>query len=115
MTRAQLTTAAGELGARDLPPGAYVETCGDCGCDLTYRMKDEQTGAPIYCDECDRIPDDVGRRDIRPELVAKAIATLKSARDLLAIAGAGNAADYVRRALKSAEGAKRHANGRKYR
>lgn len=32
------------------------------------------------------------------------------ARDLLAEAGAKNAADYVRRAIKSAEGARRHAD-----
>lgn len=38
-----------------------------------------------------------------------AVAQLRIARDWLRAAGAKNAADYVARALKSAEGAKRHA------
>jgi hypothetical protein len=38
-----------------------------------------------------------------------ALLALRTARDALAAAGATRAADYTRRALKSAEGAKRHA------
>jgi len=41
--------------------------------------------------------------------IRAAIAKLREARDLLAHAGAKRAAEYVRRALKSAEGAERHA------
>lgn len=96
-------------------PTAFIETCGECGSDLTDRMKDEQTGAPIYCDHCDRIPDTVGRRDVRPEACARAVRWLKLAREELRAAGAPAAADYVRRALKSAEGAERHAFARRYR
>jgi hypothetical protein len=41
-----------------------------------------------------------------------AIADLKGARDRLRFAGANKAADYVARALKSAEGAERHARNK---
>ncbi len=43
-------------------------------------------------------------------LIRRAIDQLKAARDDLRGAGSKNAADYVARALKSAEGALRHAN-----
>ena len=43
--------------------------------------------------------------------IDQAIEDLKSARELLKRAGASNAVDMVRRALKSAEGAGRHAQG----
>lgn len=42
-------------------------------------------------------------------LISRAIHQLKEARDDLRLAGADKAADYVARALKSAEGAARHA------
>lgn len=45
----------------------------------------------------------------RPVFVRNAIEALKTAREELRIAGANNAADYVARALKSAEGALRHS------
>ncbi len=44
--------------------------------------------------------------------VVDAIAALRTARDLLAGSGSDRAADAVRRAIKSAEGAKRHADRR---
>ena len=43
------------------------------------------------------------------DLISMAIARLHIARAFLRSAGAKNAADYVARALKSAEGAQRHA------
>jgi hypothetical protein len=43
--------------------------------------------------------------------IALAIADLKGVRDRLRFAGADRAANYVARALKSAEGALRHAEG----
>ncbi len=42
--------------------------------------------------------------------VALAVAALKRARDLFVAAGATHAAEAVRRALKSADGAARHAD-----
>lgn len=45
----------------------------------------------------------------QPEMIARAIADLKTARNTLRDCGCSNAADYVARALKSAEGALRHA------
>jgi hypothetical protein len=45
----------------------------------------------------------------QPTLIAGAIANLKAARDTLRTCGCKNAADYVARAMKSAEGAHRHA------
>lgn len=47
--------------------------------------------------------------------ITDAIEHLRSARDLLVTADAPRAADKVRAALKSAEGALRHAHGRQYR
>lgn len=46
---------------------------------------------------------------LRISQTTHAIHHLKAARDLLRGAGANKAADYVARALKSAEGAARHA------
>lgn len=43
------------------------------------------------------------------ELVAGAIVLVKAARDFLRQAGAKNSADYLARAIKSVEGAHRHA------
>lgn len=45
-------------------------------------------------------------------LTYQALRSLKEARDCLRAAGAARAADYVARALKSAEGAYRHAERR---
>lgn len=47
--------------------------------------------------------------------IENAIRYLRAARNILRHAGAKKAADYVARALKSAEGALRHAQGRMYR
>lgn len=47
----------------------------------------------------------------RPNAIAEAVVHLQVARDLLAAAGAVRAADKVRRAIKSAGGAERHAVG----
>lgn len=47
----------------------------------------------------------------RQKSVQDAIQKLREARDLLKAAGATRAVDKVRQALKSAEGAERHANG----
>jgi hypothetical protein len=52
-----------------------------------------------------------GCRYVDPETVAQAIAHLRIARNLLAGMQATKAADRVRAALKSAEGAQRHTNG----
>jgi hypothetical protein len=58
------------------------------------------------------------RRKVRPlpqtdvNNIGLAILDLKAARNRLRFAGADRAADYVARALKSAEGAQRHANRR---
>lgn len=55
-------------------------------------------------------------RDIyRSEACGEAFTLLRRARDLLVRAGAPRAADKVRRALKSADGAHRHAVLRRYR
>jgi hypothetical protein len=73
-------------------------------------------GRPNYCDHCDRQlsdPDDFSVIDKRPEFIGKAIDYLRLARIALSACGAPAATDYVRRALKSAEGAERHALGRK--
>ena len=48
-------------------------------------------------------------RATQPEVIGDAIAKLRTARYLLRLCGSKNAADYVGRALKSAEGALRHA------
>jgi len=48
----------------------------------------------------------------RVDAIRNAIAGMRKARDELRAAGAGKAADYVARALKSAEGALRHVQGR---
>lgn len=48
---------------------------------------------------------------VQPVYIENAIRELRSARDRLRKVGCKNAADYVARALKSAEGALRHANG----
>jgi hypothetical protein len=48
---------------------------------------------------------------LQPRDIGTAINYLKTARDLLRDCGCKNAADKVRRALKSAEGAERHAIG----
>lgn len=45
----------------------------------------------------------------RPEEIENAIHYLRKARHLLRLCGSKNAADYVQRAIKSAEGAKNHA------
>lgn len=50
----------------------------------------------------------------RERMVADASGYLRRARDLLARAGAKRAADKVRLALKSAEGAQRHAKSKRY-
>lgn len=53
-------------------------------------------------------------REVTPrqlECIACAISRLQVAREFLCDAGACNAAAYVARAIKSAEGAKRHAEG----
>ncbi|MBR0998793.1 hypothetical protein ABIF65_003724 [Bradyrhizobium japonicum] len=47
----------------------------------------------------------------RLERVRLAAQLLRTARNHLRIAGANNAADYVQRALKSVQGAERHARG----
>lgn len=52
---------------------------------------------------------DVSGDDIRR--IDRAIDDLKLVRDELRIVGAKRAASYVARAIKSAEGAQRHANG----
>lgn len=104
-----MRTATRNLKRIEPAPHVFIETCGECGSDLVDRL---QVGTPTYCDECDRIPDNVDRRDNRPAIIADAIEHLKSARDLLTDCGAPAAADYVRRALKSAEGALRHAEAR---
>lgn len=44
--------------------------------------------------------------------IRHALGLLRHARNILARAGADKAADKVRRALKSAEGASRHADGK---
>jgi hypothetical protein len=46
--------------------------------------------------------------------ISTAVESLRFARDRLRLAGANNAASYVARALKSAQGAFRHAEGRFY-
>jgi hypothetical protein len=46
----------------------------------------------------------------RPGIITKAIGHLRSARDMLRTCGSQRAADYVARAIKSAEGAHRHAS-----
>jgi len=50
--------------------------------------------------------------DMAPTIIEIALRHLRSARTSLREAGAKNAADCVARALKSAEGAKRHAERR---
>jgi hypothetical protein len=50
-----------------------------------------------------------------PIVIKNALADLRSARDLLRDAGCKNAADYVARAMKSAEGALRHAESWRHR
>lgn len=45
----------------------------------------------------------------RPRVIQMAIGELAEARDMLRGCGSKNAADYVARAMKSAEGALRHA------
>lgn len=93
-----------------------MRTCRTCGAMLTDTTTDAQ-GRESYCAECDRelAEADVVTIDRRPEVIGAAIEKLKQARALLVICGAGSAADYVRRALKSAEGAERHAEGRRHR
>lgn len=49
------------------------------------------------------------RLTAQPDAIREAIYHLKAARNSLRWAGSKNAADYVARALKSAEGALRHA------
>jgi len=44
--------------------------------------------------------------------IRRALADLRHARDLLRLAGADKAAEAVNRAIKSAEGAERHARGK---
>lgn len=51
----------------------------------------------------------------RRDRVGAAIHHLREARDNLRLAGADKAADYVARALKSAEGAYRHARNLEFR
>lgn len=46
--------------------------------------------------------------------IAQAIAMLREARKLLRGAGAKRAADYVARSIKSSDGARRHAEGRRF-
>ena len=53
--------------------------------------------------------------DINISLVRDAIEDLRKARNRLRYAGADKAADYVARAMKSAEGALRHAQGKRTR
>lgn len=55
---------------------------------------------------------DLDKEKDRLQAAQIATAHLKQARAELRKAGAGNAADYVQRALKSAEGAVRHAQRR---
>lgn len=59
------------------------------------------------------------KTDLRPvdryERVVDALFHLRKARDMLHVAGATQAYDATRRAIKSAEGAERHADGRCYR
>lgn len=57
-------------------------------------------------------PDPPGVAHIRLSRIRRAIDDLRSARARLRQAGAIHAARYVARALKSAEGAERHALGR---
>ena len=55
------------------------------------------------------------KRPVTPmdvERIGNAESYLQAARALLRKAGAGNAANYAARALKSAQGALRHAEGR---
>lgn len=47
--------------------------------------------------------------DQQPSVINTALLSMRAARDALRICGCKNAADYVARALKSAEGALRHA------
>lgn len=49
------------------------------------------------------------RAKYRLVMVGLALGHMRQAREILRLAGAGNAADYAARALKSAEGAERHA------
>lgn len=55
---------------------------------------------------------DLARAEHRLTIIQAAIAGMRKARDELRVVGADKAADYVVRALKSAEGALRHAQGR---
>lgn len=52
---------------------------------------------------------DKGSQNTRLENVRVAMSMIRNARDYLRAAGAANAANYAARALKSAEGAERHA------
>lgn len=54
-------------------------------------------------------------RPVDNRYIALAITSLRTARNLLADSGAPKAADAVRRALKSAEGAYRHCRNRQNR
>lgn len=55
-------------------------------------------------------PDSPARAFPRETYIDEAIAHLKTARNMLVKAGAPKAADKARKALRSAEGAKRHAS-----
>lgn len=57
--------------------------------------------------------DQLADYDRRIPKIVEALDLLRDARVLLRQANADNAADYVARALKSADGARRHAHGRR--
>jgi len=99
------------------PKGSVMAWCTACG-DRVYRTPTPSD--PYYCDTCDRELDDgqVSTEippDVRLALLREALAELRDAREQARLAGAPCARRAVARAMKSVEGAIRHAEARQTR